>query len=96
MFRVQIRTGQKYVFYLHNNHVLFEIFAGVPNHCASDKAILPIQVSRTICIIIIIMSSAWYDDRPWPRLMSNYFCLTSGIYRLLANISFKKYFKVIF
>ena len=63
---------------MHNNHVLFELFAGVPNHCASDRAILPIQVvhniSRTICIIIIIMSSACIDDdRPWPCLMSNYF-----------------------
>ena len=47
---------------MHNNHVLFEFFAGVPNHCVSDRAILPIQVSRTICIIIIIMSSAWYHN----------------------------------
>ena len=74
------------------------VLLGVTNHCASDTAI---QVhNRTIGIIIIIMSSAWYGcvdaDRPWPRLMSNYFCLTSGIYRLLANISFKKYFKVTF
>ena len=85
---------------MHNNDVLFEWFAGATNHCASDTAIQVHNISRTICIIIIIMSSAWYgcvdDDRPWPRLMSNYFCLTSGIYRLLANISFKKYFKVIF
>ena len=67
MFRVKIRTGQKYVFYMHNNDVLFDCFAGVPNHCASDRAIQAHNISRTICIIIIIMSSAWYgcvDDVP--------------------------------
>ena len=67
------------------------VLLGVLNHCTSDRAI-QVPISRTICIIIIIMSSAWYDciddDRPWPRLMSNKFCLISGIYRLLANISF--------
>ena len=84
---------------MHNNkviHALFECFAGVLNHCDSDKAIVVHNISRTICIIIIIMSSAclWLPlitsqyDRPWPRLMSKKFCLTSGIYRLLANISF--------
>ena len=30
MFLVLIRTGQKYVFYMHNNEVLFKCFAGIP------------------------------------------------------------------
>ena len=59
MFPVENRTGQKYVFHMHNNRVVFEFFAGVPNHCASDRAIQVYNISRTICIIIIIMSSVW-------------------------------------
>ena len=74
MFRVKIRTGQKYVFYMHNNDVLFEFFDGVPNHCASDRANNS-SISAVLFPCIIIMSSACMavvdDDRPWPRLMSN-------------------------
>ena len=39
------------------------VLLGVPDHCASDKAILVHNISRTIYIIIIIMSSAWYGCR---------------------------------
>ena len=44
------------------------VLLGVPNHYASDRAIQVHTTSRTISIIIIIMSSAWYgcvdDGRP--------------------------------
>ena len=35
------------------------VLLGVPNHCASDKAIQVHNISRTISIIVIIMSMAW-------------------------------------
>ena len=43
------------------------VLLGVPNHCASDRAIQVHNISRTICKIIIIMSSVWLavdDDIP--------------------------------
>ena len=57
---------------MHNYDVLFEFFDGVPNHCASDRAIQAYLPYYFHVMIIIIMSSACgMADRPWPRLMSN-------------------------
>ena len=46
-----------------------KVLLGVPNHCASDRAIQAHNISRTICIIIIIMSSALYGCRWWRAII---------------------------